>query len=99
MRTYEVQDQQDSALLLSATTDEDLTDWPWQLQGFLHPPGFWGQTSAMAGLPAPATVVARSFCELFLLPIDDLTQVCAATHEVPHMRFTRHRQEMCACSA
>lgn len=35
----------------------------------------WGQTSSLECLPAPATVVACGFCELFILPTDRLEEV------------------------
>ena len=39
VRSYEVNDQQDSVLLLAASTEADLEGWPFVLRGKLRPPG------------------------------------------------------------
>lgn len=74
-RTYEVHDENDASLLLAASTDQDLLGWPFELRGKLTPPGFWGHVTALEGLPSPVTLIASTFCELFLLPTDDLEEV------------------------
>jgi hypothetical protein len=38
-RSYEVNDQHDSVLLLAASTEADLEGWPFVLRGKLRPPG------------------------------------------------------------
>ena len=74
-RTYEIQDDHDSSLLLAASTDQDLLGWPYEKRGKLTQPGFWGHVTALEGLPSPVTLVATTFCEIFVLPTDDLEEV------------------------
>jgi hypothetical protein len=38
VRTYEIRDHQDAALLLSASTESDLQGWPYKLRGTLEVP-------------------------------------------------------------